>query len=85
MLHRKLWEKVVSLILSFNLLLQSFVPFLISPVYAIDDATSATIESTAAQTPETTPSPEVTPESTPTPSIIPDTTITPTIRSYPNY
>lgn len=85
-------RKILSFVLSFNLLFQSLVPFLVSPVYADDSSTSAVVSETTptpTSEPEVTPTPseEITPEVTPstTPEITPTPTeeITPTVSPDP--
>jgi len=87
-MKQKMSKKILSVILTFNLVLQTFTPFLISPVYADDATPSATpteeITPTAEPTPtpteEPSPTPEITPEVTPTVDPTPTSTeeITPT-------
>ncbi|KKT40269.1 hypothetical protein A3K29_02660 [Candidatus Collierbacteria bacterium RIFOXYB2_FULL_46_14] len=85
-MKQKISKKILSVILTFNLVLQSFSPFLVSPVYADDSTPSATpteeVTPTVDPTPteEITPTPEITPEVTPTvePTPTPTVEITPT-------
>ncbi len=83
---KKIFKKTLSVILTCNLLLQSYVPFLVSPVYADDSTPSAIVadvtptpEVTAAPTAEITPTPEITAEPTPTPTL----ELTPTVEVTP--
>jgi hypothetical protein len=78
-MSKKILKKIVSLVLSFTILFQSFAPILALPVYA-NEIDSAPIEEI---TP--TPEPEVspTPTETITPTVTPETTPTPTIEVTP--
>lgn len=95
-MKQKMSKKILSVILTLNLLLQSFVPFLVSPVYADDPTPSAsTVDVTPSSTPdvtntstptiEVTPTVEPTPEITiaPTPIITSEATSSPTIEVTP--
>ncbi len=78
----KTLKKAVSFVLSFNLLLQSFSPFLITPVYATDGNSTPSASTTdVTPTPELTATPTETPtpteEVTPTPELTPE--VTPTV------
>ncbi len=71
---KKILKKTLSVILTFNLLLQSFAPFFVVPVFANDSTASAAVSE-----PSPTPAPEFTPE--PTPEITPE--VTPTVEATP--
>lgn len=74
-MKKRLFKKVISFTLSFNLLLQSFFPFLVVPVYAEESTPSAEINVTPSSTPEPTPSDTVTLVNDPTPEVTPEPTI----------
>ncbi len=78
-------KKILSVILTFNLIMQSFSPFLVSPVYAEDSTPSATptVEVTPTVEPSPTPTEEITPTPTETVSPTPETTPTPEITPTP--
>ncbi len=93
----KIFKKTLSVILTLNLLLQSFSPYLVGLAYADDSTPSAdtqevtptpTAEPTPETTPEVTPTPaeEVTPAPTsePTPVIAPEETPSPTVEVTPS-
>ena len=84
-MNKKIHRKLLSVILSFSLLLQTIYHLSVIPVYAEDSTSSATIsdviptpEVTPTPTETVTPTPEITPDVTPTPTATPELTPTPT-------
>lgn len=80
-MSEKMLKKIISLSLSFTLLLQSLSPFIVTSVYA-DDSTSSATTADISPTPEATPTPESTPAADITPTIV--VTPTPTPEATPS-